>query len=111
MSDSKSNRRVRPSKTAEAQEQQMIALAVDLAEKQLIEGTASAQVITHYLKLATVREQLEKRELEARTRMLEAKIKAYEATGLYQEQFDKVLESLKSYQGTNSYVPEDTNVL
>ena len=53
-------RRMKPALSPEARENQLISLAVDLAEKQLIEGTASAQVITHYLKLATVKEQLER---------------------------------------------------
>ena len=54
------SRRLKPALSPEARENQMISLAVDLAEKQLIEGTASAQVITHYLKLATMKEQLER---------------------------------------------------
>ena len=52
-----------PATTPEARENQMVSLAIDLAEKQLAEGTASSQVITHYLKLATSREQLEKEKL------------------------------------------------
>lgn len=51
-SDSQSNITLKPAQNPEVQEQRMIGLAVDLAEKQLREGTASSQVITHYLKLA-----------------------------------------------------------
>ena len=57
--NSKCERKIRPALTPEARENQMIALAVDLAEKQLLEGTASSQVITHYLKLGTTKEKLE----------------------------------------------------
>ena len=46
--NSKCERKIRPALTPEARENQMIALAVDLAEKQLLEGTASSQVITHH---------------------------------------------------------------
>ena len=46
-----SSKKIRPALTPEARELQMISLAVDLAERQLLEGTASSQVITHYLKL------------------------------------------------------------
>lgn len=44
---------MRPGLTIEADENLCISLATDLAKKQLIEGTASSQVITHYLKLGT----------------------------------------------------------
>ena len=56
--DNKPGRRRPPAKTPEARENQLVSLAVDLAERQLLDGTASAQVITHYLKLATEREKL-----------------------------------------------------
>ena len=51
-----SRKKMRPALTPEARENQMISLAVDLAEKQLMEGTASSQVITHYLKLGSTKE-------------------------------------------------------
>ena len=59
-----SPRRRPPATTPEARENQMIALAVDLAERQLLEGTASSQVITHYLKLGSTKERIEKEILE-----------------------------------------------
>ena len=55
---------MRPALTPEARENQLISLAVDLAEKQLREGTASSQVITHYLKLGSTKERIEKEILE-----------------------------------------------
>lgn len=54
-------RRERPATTPEARENQLIARAVDLAEKQLMEGTASTQVIVHYLRLGSTKERIEKR--------------------------------------------------
>lgn len=70
-------RRVAP--TPEARENQLIALAVDLAEDQLRNKTASAQVITHFLKLATERERLERERLENENKLLVAKTKSIEA--------------------------------
>ena len=67
-----------PAKTPEGREQQMISLAVDLAEEQLRNGTASSQVIVHYLKLASTREKLEQEKIRHENAMLEAKTKAYE---------------------------------
>ena len=61
-------------KTIEARERQLIALAFDTAEKQMLDGTASAQVITHYLKLGTPRERLERKKLEEENALLRAKV-------------------------------------
>lgn len=58
---SESSRMMRPALTPEARENQLVSLAVDLAEKQLREGTASSQVITHYLKLGSTKERIEKK--------------------------------------------------
>ena len=57
---SESSKRMRPALSPEARENQLVSLAVDLAEKQLMEGTASSQVITHYLKLGSTKERIEK---------------------------------------------------
>ena len=71
--NSKCERKIRPALTPEARENQMIALAVDLAEKQLLEGTASSQVITHYLKLGTMKQKIEMEILEKQKALIEAK--------------------------------------
>ena len=76
----------------------MIALAVDLAEKQLAEGTASAQVITHYLKLGTTRERLEKEKLERENQLLRAKTEAIESGKQVEELYSNALKAMKAYQ-------------
>jgi len=88
-----------PAKGLEARENQMIALAVDLAEKQLVEGTASSQIITHYLKLATTREQLEKEKLEKENQLLKAKTDSLESEKRVEELYKNALKAMKSYQG------------
>ena len=70
-------KKIRPATTPEARENQLIALAVDLAEKQLIEGTASSQVITHYLKLGSTKERIEREILEKQKALIEAKQRTY----------------------------------
>ena len=69
---SESKRKIRPALTPEARENQLISLAVDLAEKQLQEGTASSQVITHYLKLGSMRERLEREKLEEENKITQS---------------------------------------
>ena len=92
-------KRTRPALTPEARENQMIALAVDLAEKQLIEGSASAQVITHFLKLATSRERLEKEKLEKENELLRAKTEAIESAKRVEELYSDALRAMRSYRG------------
>ena len=72
-SSSSSTRKRRPALTPEARENQMIALAVDLAEKQLMEGTASSQVITHFLKLGSSKAELEREKLAMENELIRAK--------------------------------------
>lgn len=89
-----------PALTPEARENQLIALAVDLAEKQLAEGTASAQVITHYLKLGSTRERLEKEKLKKENELLQAKREALESAKRVEELYSNALEAMRSYSGT-----------
>ena len=89
----------RPAISQEAREQQMIALAINLAEKQLMEGTASAQVITHYLKLGSSREKLEKEMLEQQKELAAAKRKNYELSQKHDELVERALDAMKLYSG------------
>ena len=68
----KFDRKIRPALTPEARENQLIALAIDRAEQQLLDGTASSQVITHYLKLGSSRERLERERLENENKLIRA---------------------------------------
>ena len=98
-SSSQSKRAIRPALTPEARENQLISLAVDLAEKQLIEGTASSQVITHYLKLATQKEKLEREILEEQKKLITAKTEAIEDTKESKKIYAEALEAFKRYSG------------
>ena len=91
-------RRQAPAATPEARENQLISLAVDLAEKQLREGTASAQVITHYLRLGTTRELLEKEKLANENKLLQARTEALESAARVEELYAKALNAMRSYQ-------------
>lgn len=98
-------RRGAPAKTLEARENQMIALAVDLAEKQLLAGTASSQVISHYLKLATTREQLEKLKLEKETALLQAKADSIQSQQRSEELYKQALDAMRKYSGAGNEDP------
>lgn len=92
-------RKMRPALTPEARENQLISLAVDLAEKQLQEGTASSQVITHYLKLGSTRERLEKERLAAENQLLKAKKQALESAEEIKTLYEDALRAMRNYAG------------
>lgn len=80
----------------------MISLAFDLAERQLAEGSASSQVITHYLKLATTREKLEREKLELEKNLLQARTESIASSQRVEELYMEALSAMRSYQGNNS---------
>lgn len=89
----------RPALTPEARENQLISLAVDLAEKQLQEGTASSQVITHYLKLGSTKERIEKEILEKQKELISAKTEAIQSTKRIEELYAEAITAMKRYNG------------
>ena len=89
----------RPALSPEARENQMIALAVDLAEKQLQEGTASSQVITHYLKMGSIKERLEREKIEEENKLLKAKTKALQDAADMKELYAEAIMAMKRYSG------------
>lgn len=94
-----SSKRMRPAFNPESREQQLVSLAVDLAEKQLIEGTASSQVITHYLKIGSTKEKLEKEKLEEENKLLKAKTEALKSQKRTEELYTEALNAMKRYAG------------
>lgn len=88
-----------PATTPESRENQVASLAVDLAEKQLRDGTASSQVITHYLKLVTTREQLEKERLRQGIELDKVKMEAMASGKQVEELYSKALNAMRSYSG------------
>lgn len=94
-----STKRGRPALTPEARENQMISLAVDLAEQQLRDGTASSQVITHFLKLGTTKAELEKEKLKRENKVLEAKAKAIESSEEVKVLYENALKAMRNYAG------------
>lgn len=89
----------RKPKTEAGREKQMVALAVDLAEKQLRDGSASAQVITHYLKLGTEKEKLERQILKKQEELISEKTKALKAAAQSEELYAKAIAAMKVYGG------------
>lgn len=94
--------KTRPALTPEARENQLVSLAIDLAEKQLREGTASSQVITHYLKLGSTKERIEKEILEKQKELIEAKTINLQSAQRVEELYANALEAMRNYSGSLS---------
>ena len=105
--ENNSSKKMRPALTPEARENQLISLAVDLAEKQLIEGTASSQVITHFLKLGTTRAELEKEKLRNETKLMKAKTENLESSKNMEAMYKEAIDAMRCYSGQGRSDEED----
>lgn len=86
-------------RTLEAREREMVSLAVDLAEKQLREGTASAAVIQHYLKLGASDYPLRMERLQRQNELYAAKKDAIERDAQNEEIARNAIAAMTRYQG------------
>ena len=102
-SDSKNTtRKIRPALTPEARENQMIALAVDLVEQRLLDGTASSQETTHFLKLGSMKNRLEMENLQEENRLLKARTEALQSAKRVEELYSEAIKAMRRYSGQGS---------
>lgn len=99
VTSSGSKRKSRPALDPEVREQQLAALAYGLAEQQLRDGTASSQVITHFLKAATAKAELEKEKLRRENTLLAAKAESIESQKRSEEMFKEAIAAFRDYRG------------
>ena len=92
-------RRGAPAKTPEERQNQLIGLAFDVAEEQLLSGNASSQIITHLMKLGTLREQAELEKIKLETELVRAKTEAIAAQGRIEELYKDAIVAMRRYQG------------
>lgn len=91
--------KIRPALTPEARENQLVSLAINLAEQQLRDGTASSQVITHYLKLGSQKERLEREKLQRENELLKAKTDSIASAKRTEELYENALRAMREYSG------------
>ena len=94
-----SSRKMLPALSIEARENQLINAAIDLAEKQILEGTASSQVITHYLKLGSTKERLDQEMTSLQNELLKAKTENLNSQKNIEKLYKEALEAMSSYSG------------
>lgn len=99
VNSSDSSVKMRPALTPEARENQLISLAIDLVEKRLMEGTASSQETTHFLKLATTKARIEKEILEKQKELIVAKTENLQSQKRTEEMFAEAIKAFKNYSG------------
>lgn len=106
-----SRKKRRTSTTDLGREHQLVSAAMDLAEKQLMEGTASSQVITHFLKAGSEREKLERQRLLQENEVLAAKVDAMSSAKRVEELYAQALDAMRTYAGRDpnytQYIEED----
>lgn len=90
-----------PARTLDAREKELVSLAVDLAEQQLRDKTASSSVITHYLRLGTTSYQLEIEKLKHENELLQARTENIKSLGKMEELYQEAIDSLRRYQGSD----------
>lgn len=107
-SDNKAPRSTRPpATTPEARENQLIAQAYDLAEERLQNGTASAQEVTHFLKLGSSREKLEQERIRNDNMLTQAKIDHMASLQRQEELIAEALVAMRGYQGIETPGEQD----
>ena len=99
---SNTTRKIRPALTPEARENQMIALAVDLVEQRLLDGTASSQETTHFLKLGSMKNRLEMEKLQEENRLLKARTEALQSAKRVEELYSEAIKAMRRYSGQGS---------
>lgn len=91
--------KMRPALTPEAREGQLIALATDLVEQRLRDGTATSQEVVHFLRLGSMRERLERERLENENILLRAKTEALESQAKVEELYANAIKAMQRYSG------------
>ena len=105
--ETSSTRKRRPALTPEGRDNQLISLAVNLAEKQLRDGTASSQVITHYLKMGSQKERLELEIKEKEKELITAKTEALQSQKRSEELFAEAMKAFRTYSGQGGEQEQD----
>ena len=102
-----SKRRRPPAISAEAREQQLIALAVDKVEERMTNGTATASEYVHFLKLASTKEQLELEKLRQENEVLKAKAEVMQSMKRSEAAYEQALNAFKIYSGNRTAEDEE----
>lgn len=97
----------RPALDPDNRENQLISLAMDVAEQQMRDGTASPQLISHFLKLGSSRNRFEMRKLQREVDLLEAKKESLESAQRVEAMYAEAMAAMRSYSGSEEVVEDE----
>lgn len=98
-SSNSNKKQMRPALTPEARENQLISLAIDLVEQRLIDGTASAQETTHFLKLASRKAKIEVERAELENELIRAKTQSIKDQADMKTLYKDAIAAMRRYGG------------
>lgn len=93
------HKQIRPALTPEARENQLISLAIDLVEQRLIDGTASSQETTHFLKLASQKTKLELERQRLENELIQAKTQNLRDQADMKALYADAIAAMRRYSG------------
>lgn len=99
VSSSSSQKQLGPSLSPEAREQRLINLSYNLVEQRLLDGTATSQETTHFLKLGSTKERREREKLEEEVKLLKAKTENLQSMKRSEELMEEALKAFRTYSG------------
>lgn len=104
---SSSKSTIRPALTPENAENQCISLAMDLVRQRLIDGTASSQETTHFLKLGSMKARVELEKLEADRDLAVAKKEQLQSQKKMEEMYAEAIKAMRGYSGQDDDYDEE----
>ena len=107
--DSKPIQRLPRARTPEAREEQLAALAYDLAEQQFLDGSASSQVIVHFLKVGSTLQKQELQKMKQETLLVEAKVKDLANVEEMKKLYVDAMDAMRGYAGKDQG-QDDSNI-
>ena len=98
-SETKETKKRMPGRTVLSREEQLASLTYDLAEAQLLDGTASSQVMTHFLKVGASSHALEMEHLKAEIELLKGKLESLKRTDNLEQMYKDAVRATQVYSG------------
>lgn len=92
------NKNKRTAVSPKDREEELVSLAYDVAEEQMRNGTATSQVITHFLKLGSLREQKELETMDMKNEFVAQKIELMKSQERNKEIAEEAMRAFRSYQ-------------
>ena len=105
--ESTTRKPMRPALSPEARENQLISLAIDLVEQRLIDGTASSQETTHFLKLATQKSKFEQERMRLENELIKAKTQNLRDQADMKTLYENAITAMRRYSGNGGASYDD----